>query len=152
MNANGPGGVKAEKDIVFGRGGDTELRLDILRPPAGSEKRTAVVHVFGGAYTRGSKEDGYLTRNAQRLAERGYVGVAAAPRLPPRPRREVASPDPRPEGGHPLDARQRRLPGRRRGQDRHRRLLGGRPASAWLRRHGRHGPTGGGGGGGRRGA
>src|SRR3990172_7751971 len=83
MNANGPGGVKAEKDIVFGRGGDTELRLDILRPPAGSEKRTAVVHVFGGGYTRGSKEDGYLTRNAQRLAERGYVCVASAYRHAP---------------------------------------------------------------------
>ena len=83
MNANGPGGVKAEKDIVFGRGGDTELRLDVLRPPAGSEKRTAVIHAFGGGYTRGSKEDGYLTRNAQRLAERGYVCVASAYRHAP---------------------------------------------------------------------
>src|SRR3972149_6240954 len=124
MNANGPGGVKAEKDIVFGRGGDTELRLDVLRPPAGRKKRTAVGHVFGGGVTRGRKGGG-PPPPAKRPAPGGARLRLRRVRLPPRSRREVASADPRPEGGHPLDARQRRLPGRRRGQDRHRRLLGG---------------------------
>jgi len=77
------GSIRVEKDIVFGRGGDVELRLDVFWPPAGTEKRTAVVQVFGGAFTKGSKAAGYLTSNTTRLAERGYVGVAANYRLAP---------------------------------------------------------------------
>lgn len=75
--------ISVERDIVFGRGGGQELRLDVYRPPAGRSKRTAVVQLFGGGFTRGSKEAAYLTANAQRLAERGYVGIAANYRLAP---------------------------------------------------------------------
>jgi len=30
--------IGVEKDIVFGKGGDTDLKLDIYRPPAGTSE------------------------------------------------------------------------------------------------------------------
>src|SRR6266542_3456959 len=50
--------IIAEKNVVFGKGGDMELRCDIYRPPAGTEKRMATVHIHGGGFTGGSKEMG----------------------------------------------------------------------------------------------
>ena len=47
--------VKIE-DVVVGKGGDTDLHVDIYRPPAGTEKRMALVHFHGGGFARGSKE------------------------------------------------------------------------------------------------
>src|SRR2546428_12970318 len=48
--------VKVEKDIVFGKGGQTDLRGDIYRPPAGTQKRMALIHIHGGGFARGSKD------------------------------------------------------------------------------------------------
>src|SRR5258706_9601519 len=45
-----------EKNIVFGKGGSTDLHLDIYRPPAGAEKRMATIHIHGGGFTGGSKD------------------------------------------------------------------------------------------------
>ena len=50
------GSVSIEKNVVFGKGGNTDLRLDIYRPPAGTEKRMATIHMHGGGFTGGSKE------------------------------------------------------------------------------------------------
>ena len=50
------GSVSVEKNIVFGRGGNTDLHLDIYRPPAGTEKRMATIHIHGGGFTGGSKD------------------------------------------------------------------------------------------------
>ena len=41
--------VKVEKNVTTGKGGDTELHVDIYRPPSGTEKRMALVHFHGGA-------------------------------------------------------------------------------------------------------
>jgi len=49
------GSLRIEKDIVFGKGGTTDLRLDIYHPPAGTEKRMATIHIHGGGFTGGSK-------------------------------------------------------------------------------------------------
>jgi acetyl esterase/lipase len=70
--------VAVEKDVVFGRGGDRELLCDVYRPPSGQTKRTAVVHIHGGAFRGGSKEG---ARTAGPLAALGYVGVAMQYRL-----------------------------------------------------------------------
>jgi acetyl esterase/lipase len=70
--------VVVEKDVVFGRGGDRELLCDVYRPPSGQTKRTAVVHIHGGAFRGGSKEG---ARTAGPLAALGYVGVATQYRL-----------------------------------------------------------------------
>src|SRR5204863_8155481 len=52
----GLGTLSVEKNIVFGKGGSTDLHLDIYRPPAGAEKRMATIHLHGGGFTGGSKD------------------------------------------------------------------------------------------------
>jgi acetyl esterase/lipase len=71
--------VRVEKDVVFGKGGSTDLRLDIYRPPAGTEKRMATIHIHGGGFTGGSKET--LSERVPPYASRGYVGLAVQYRL-----------------------------------------------------------------------
>jgi acetyl esterase/lipase len=75
----GKGGVAVEKDVVFGKGGDMDLKLDIYRPPAGSEKRMATVHFHGGGFARGSKDS--LSDRVKPYAALGYVAIAAQYRL-----------------------------------------------------------------------
>jgi acetyl esterase/lipase len=72
-------GVKVEKDVVVGKGGDTELHCDIYRPPAGTEKRMALVHFHGGGFARGNKEA--LSMKVLPITARGYVSIAAQYRL-----------------------------------------------------------------------
>ena len=68
-----------EKDVVFGRGGDTELHCDIYRPSTGNEKRMAVIHYHGGGFARGSKDG--LADRMKPFTARGYVSIAAQYRL-----------------------------------------------------------------------
>jgi acetyl esterase/lipase len=73
------GTVSVEKDVVFGKGGGMDLRCDIYRPPAGTEKRMATIHFHGGGFARGNKDG--LSERVQPLASRGYVAIAAQYRL-----------------------------------------------------------------------
>lgn len=77
--ASGQGSGPVEKDVVFGKGGNTDLRLDIYRPPAGTEKRMATIHIHGGGFTGGSKET--LSERVPPYSSRGYVGLAVQYRL-----------------------------------------------------------------------
>src|ERR1700686_2455640 len=72
-------GVKVEKDVVFGRGGDTDLHCDIYRPPAGTEKRMALIHLHGGGFRGGSKAD--LPDKVAPITALGYVSIGAQYRL-----------------------------------------------------------------------
>jgi acetyl esterase/lipase len=72
-------GVKVEKDVVVGKGGDTDLHCDIYRPPAGTEKRMALVHFHGGGFARGSKDT--LAGKVMPITARGYVSITAQYRL-----------------------------------------------------------------------
>ncbi len=76
---NGAGGIRVETDVVFGQGGDIELRLDVYHPAEGHSKRTAVVQLHGGGFTRGAKEN--LAANCRIFAERGYTAIASQYRL-----------------------------------------------------------------------
>jgi len=78
-NSSKAAGVKVEKDVVVGKGGDTDLHCDIYRPPAGTEKRMALVHFHGGGFARGSKET--LADQVMPITVRGYVSIAAQYRL-----------------------------------------------------------------------
>ena len=80
-NSNTPNasGVKIEKDVVVGKGGDADLHCDIYRPPAGTEKRMALVHFHGGGFARGSKDT--LAGQVAPITARGYVSIAAQYRL-----------------------------------------------------------------------
>ncbi|MEQ1886959.1 MAG: alpha/beta hydrolase, partial [Bryobacteraceae bacterium] len=71
--------LKVDKDVVTGKGGETELHCDIYHPPAGTEKRMALVHFHGGGFARGSKE--MLPDKVAAITARGYVSVAAQYRL-----------------------------------------------------------------------
>ncbi len=69
-----------EKDVVYGRGGDTDLHLDIYHP-TGPSLRTAIVQLHGGGFTRGAREN--IAANCRAFAERGYTSIAAQYRLAP---------------------------------------------------------------------
>jgi acetyl esterase/lipase len=75
----GGGSLSIEKDVVFGKGGDIDLHLDIYKPPAGAEKRMATIHIHGGGFTGGSKNT--LTERVPPYARRGYVALAVQYRL-----------------------------------------------------------------------
>jgi len=70
---------KVESDVVFGKGGDMDLRLDIYHPAAGSEKKMAVIHLHGGGFTGGSKTG--VASSSRAFAGLGYVSVASQYRL-----------------------------------------------------------------------
>src|SRR5215204_4081045 len=60
MNSNGHSNV--ERDVVFARGGDLELKLNVFKPAEGNSKRTAI-HLV---------ERGYVCVNSQyRVASQG---------------------------------------------------------------------------------
>src|ERR1043165_7298380 len=68
--------VKAESDVVFGKGGELDLKLDIYRPPAGvTPKRMATIHFHGGGFTGGKKES--LVERVKPFAALGYVAISA---------------------------------------------------------------------------
>ena len=73
------GTPSVEKNIVFGKGGSTDLHLDIYRPPAGAEKRMATIHIHGGGFTGGSKDT--LVERVPPYAARGYLAIAVQYRL-----------------------------------------------------------------------
>ena len=80
--AQGPAGAgvgNVEKDVVYGKGGDTDLHLDIYRPSGSNTKRMALIHFHGGGFTGGNKNG--LEARLQPLSARGYVNIAAQYRL-----------------------------------------------------------------------
>jgi acetyl esterase/lipase len=79
MTVQEASGIRIEKDLVFGKGGDSDLRLDVYHPPAGVSKRTAIVQLHGGGFTRGAKEN--IAANCRQFAQRGYTSIASQYRL-----------------------------------------------------------------------
>jgi acetyl esterase/lipase len=74
--------LNVESNIVFGKGGDIDLLLDVYRPPAGvTSKRMAIIHLFGGGFTSGSKNAGYIVNDIRALGRLGYTGISANYRL-----------------------------------------------------------------------
>jgi acetyl esterase/lipase len=73
------GSLAIEKNIVYGKAGATDLHLDIYRPPVGTEKRMATIHIHGGGFTAGSKDT--LTDRVSPFAALGYTAIAVQYRL-----------------------------------------------------------------------
>src|SRR4051812_35731726 len=45
-----------EKDVIYGKGGDIDLHLDIYHPrPGVASRRMAIIHLHGGGFTGGDK-------------------------------------------------------------------------------------------------
>ena len=74
-----PANLKIENDIVYGKGGDMDLYLDIYHPPAETEKRMATIHIHGGGFTQGSKAG--VASSSRAFAGLGYVSIASQYRL-----------------------------------------------------------------------
>lgn len=74
--------LRVDRDIVFAKGGDMDMTLDVYHPAAGVEpKRMAIIHLFGGGFFGGSKEAGYIVNDIQPLAKNGYTNISANYRL-----------------------------------------------------------------------
>lgn len=69
------------RDVVYGKAGDVDLKLDLAVPTRGSGPFPAVVCIHGGAWQAGKKED--LEFLARYLAEQGYVAATVSYRLAP---------------------------------------------------------------------
>ncbi len=77
------GGILLDTGIVFGKGGTTELRLDLARPlKEGSFP--AIVCIHGGGWVSGDRKQ--LRKTIEVLARRGYVAISPDYRLAPRHR------------------------------------------------------------------
>src|SRR5215470_3373509 len=74
--------LRVDKDIVFGKGGDIDLLLDVYHPPQGvTPKRLAIIHLFGAGYTARNKNAVYIGKEAKALGSLGYTNISANYRL-----------------------------------------------------------------------
>lgn len=80
--AAAPDGVLFEPDIVYGRGGDEDLRLDLSRPKDAKKPLPAIVVIHGGGWQAGDrKAHDNLT---WLFAQRGYASATVQYRLAPK--------------------------------------------------------------------
>src|SRR5215470_7440225 len=74
--------LRVDKDIVFGKGGDIDLLLDVYHPPEGvMPKRMGIIHLFGGGFSVGNKNAGYIVNDVRALGKLGYTNISANYRL-----------------------------------------------------------------------
>lgn len=73
--------VLVERNIVFARVGDRELRLDLALPAQGEGPFPAVICIHGGGWVGGDRKQMAQTVNV--LAARGYVAITPDYRLAP---------------------------------------------------------------------
>lgn len=79
-----PPGVVYEADVVYGRGGDRDLRLDMARPETVSGKLPAVIVIHGGGWREGNRKQ--HTAHILDFAKRGYLAVTIEYRFCPKDR------------------------------------------------------------------
>lgn len=65
--------IKVEHDVVYGNTGNRNLLMDVFTPgyKSGTEKRTALIFIFGGGWRSGNRTLHYPL--VERLAAMGYV-------------------------------------------------------------------------------
>jgi acetyl esterase/lipase len=72
---------REELDVVYGKGGKQDLKLDLYMPLQPGEPTPAIVFIHGGGWREGSKSD--LRSFCQAFAKMGYVAVTVDYRLAP---------------------------------------------------------------------
>jgi acetyl esterase/lipase len=78
--------VRVERNLIYGKGSDVDLQLDLARPPTGAGPFPALVFIHGGGWSEGTREK-FLNpidlplNHIQRAAQCGYVAVAVSYRL-----------------------------------------------------------------------
>jgi acetyl esterase/lipase len=73
--------IRLEKDLVFAKGGQQELKLDLAMPKEGDGPFPAVVCLHGGGWVGGDRRQ--MKQTIEVLAGRGYVAVSPTYRLAP---------------------------------------------------------------------
>ena len=73
------GEVIVEKDLVYGKGVDVDLKLDLARPKVGEGPFPGLVLIHGGGWSGGNRQSFFPLM--QQAAERGYVAVTISYRL-----------------------------------------------------------------------
>jgi acetyl esterase/lipase len=73
--------VRVEKALIYGKGGDVDLKLDLAIPKTGEGPFPAVVCIHGGGWRGGQRED--LAKTIEVLAGKGFVAVTLSYRLAP---------------------------------------------------------------------
>lgn len=73
--------VIVEPDIVYGKGGNGDLQLDLARPKVGEGPFPVVICIHGGGWRGGKRQD--MSKTIEVLAGRGYVAVTPTYRLAP---------------------------------------------------------------------
>src|SRR5262245_21783426 len=74
--------VRVERDVIYGKGGDTDLQLDLAMPKDGDGPFPAIVCIHGGGWRGGNRSN--LAKTTEVLAGRGYVAVTVSYRLVPK--------------------------------------------------------------------
>ncbi len=80
-SAQAPAEVRTETDVVFGKAGGRELKLDLAMPKEGDGPFPAVVCVHGGGWVGGDRKQ--MAATVQVLARRGFVAVTPDYRTAP---------------------------------------------------------------------
>jgi acetyl esterase/lipase len=76
--------VRQEQDVIFGKGGDVDLKLDLALPKDGDGPYPVVIFLHGGGWTRGDRSE--MKSTIETFARRGYVAVSPDYRLAPKDR------------------------------------------------------------------
>lgn len=71
--------IVVEQDLVYGKGGDVELKLDLARPKDGEGPFPGLVLIHGGGWAGGKRQD--FKPVMQQAAEKGYVAITITYRL-----------------------------------------------------------------------
>ncbi len=74
-----PAEIQIENSLAYGKGGDTELLLDLAMPAKDSGPFPAVVCIHGGGWRGGKRQD--LSQLMKTLASRGFVAATISYRL-----------------------------------------------------------------------
>jgi len=76
-----PEDVEFSKDVVYGKGGGKDLKLDLSRPKQANGKRPCIVVFHGGGWAAGNKDQ--HDDVTWTLAQRGYVAATVGYRFAP---------------------------------------------------------------------
>jgi acetyl esterase/lipase len=77
-----PAEIQIENSLTYGKGGDTELLLDLALPAKGEGPFPAVLCIHGGGWRGGKRQD--LSQLMKTLASRGFVAATISYRLVPK--------------------------------------------------------------------
>ena len=66
-----PDSISAETNIVYGKGGDRDLQLDLYRPKKADQPLPLIIFIHGGGWKGGQRTD--MSYYCLRFAEKGYI-------------------------------------------------------------------------------